>query len=335
MTFKLLFVLAFTVGTFSVLYANKMSCETCNGLMCLVSSLRGIKEECLGENDYCISAFCNSLIMAKGCASSTKLPQCSSPEELSIYSCDEERCASQRPIARGMGLADVRVTACVQCNQKDSQSCSVNAFTLPPTACSSANGETQCYTKMDNGLISRGCLNQLSQGEQLYCLSEDFGENCAICNVNGCNRDIFPDNRLKCHQCDSATDPTCNIAKSTRTATFCDDYSQEMQCITLIRNDKRVQRMCSKTPFEQCNNGISCKRCNTNGCNNEGITINEISQLDQCPSPTPAPSSTTPTRPTTSTTTQSTTTPASGGSPKIWHLPLIAILGLVLINFTI
>ncbi|XP_055701249.1 uncharacterized protein LOC129800686 [Phlebotomus papatasi] len=325
MTFKFVFLLAFAIATISIVGADKISCETCNGLSCLITRGRALKE-CPSESDSCISVFCNSMILARGCSSLTDTPQCGPTAELTAIKCSEERCELPSSSKKADPGVSIRASSCVQCNQGQNRDCSVNALTLASTIC--AAGETECYTKMDNGRITRGCLNQLSEGEQLYCKNEEFGENCVTCSQSGCNRDIFPANRLKCHQCDSQTDPSCNTAKSTRTATYCEDHSAENQCLTIISADKRVRRMCTTTPAANCNGAISCSRCYTNGCNNEAVSIAQLQQMEQCPLPQPSTPQPSPSTPAVTPTTTRPTSPSPNGVAKFLPGPLIVALSI-------
>ncbi|XP_059615679.1 uncharacterized protein LOC132261125 [Phlebotomus argentipes] len=186
---------------------------------------------------------------------------------------------------------------CVQCDQKNLEKCSVNTATLPATACS--KGVSKCFTKLDDyGLTSRGCLNDLTIADQMLCDSE-YSENCVVCNENGCNRDILPDTRLKCHECISTRDPSCAYGKSPRTATYCATHDPDNVCLTLIKSENHIQRLCSRIPAAHCtSNVISCSKCITNGCNSEAVSVTHLKQLEQCPSippPQPSPETSTPT----------------------------------------
>ncbi|GAB0091754.1 hypothetical protein DMENIID0001_066300 [Sergentomyia squamirostris] len=220
-------------------------------------------------------------------------------------------------LATFLTVVSGQVTSCIQCSQENEKNCSINPQSLTATACSYA--PTECYTMLngDSGKISRGCLNTLSQGEQLYCKSADDGENCVTCQANGCNQAIFPTNRLKCHQCDSRFDQNCKIPKSD--ATYCEDHSPYNQCITLISHDKGVTRVCTSSPQDFCANAVTCARCPNDGCNDERITISRLQQLDKCPPPVVQPNSTTST--TTTTTTSSTTTTTTRSTPTATPTP--------------
>jgi Protein of unknown function (DUF753) len=92
--------------------------------------------------------------------------------------------------------------------------------------------ETACYTENVGDTIKRGCLSDLTAPEQAVC--NDGKTTCEACaGTAGCNKKLFPLDRLKCHQCNSTANPACNTVEVMEPE-ICDTLDAATACFTLV-----------------------------------------------------------------------------------------------------
>ena len=117
-----------------------------------------------------------------------------------------------------------------------------------------------------SGITRRGCLSRLFPNN--YCPSP-----CDQCTTPLCNKNIFPADRLQCHQCSGSN--CINIdANSTTYLRPCPFYHENDRCYTNVIGISNTQRGCEYTNLPSTCPNV-CLKCNYNGCNNEQTVLEE------------------------------------------------------------
>ncbi|KAL5278414.1 hypothetical protein ACFFRR_003196 [Megaselia abdita] len=142
---------------------------------------------------------------------------------------------------------------CVSCDSSKDITCVGNglSLSLPNVTCS-----TECMVSINSfGDTIRGC----SIGEN-PCEGNAL---CETCSSDICNGGIFPDDRLKCLQCDD-----CYNSTSFPLPTYCQNYLDNDQCFTYFDpTSLSTSRGCvSSPPFALCGNCLY-EKCSYDGCN--------------------------------------------------------------------
>uniref|UniRef100_U5EL69 Putative secreted protein n=1 Tax=Corethrella appendiculata TaxID=1370023 RepID=U5EL69_9DIPT len=159
------------------------------------------------------------------------------------------------------GVSANRCAVCTSNNAIDTNC--LNGVNLLLRDCP-ANNNNNCFSRIEpDGSVRRGCLSELSQGENLNCVSDP---SCTICNNadGGCNVGIFPGHRLKCHTCQGSVNSTC-AEEISGPPSVCDLFDPNDQCYTVVGDD-RVQRGC-RSSFASCQERGTCRLCDGHGCN--------------------------------------------------------------------
>lgn len=135
-----------------------------------------------------------------------------------------------------------RFMACIQSDKDD-----VNV-PRPSEPC--RRYDDQCFIRVSNGVVRRGCLSDLIDSP-VSGIDSDFIKKGTVfekCQFENCNdREIeqeqgnekIPEDRLKCYQCNGGRD--CNLMHSKSQpleATLCKVHSQYDQCYTFIDKGK-------------------------------------------------------------------------------------------------
>uniref|UniRef100_A0A336LNX4 CSON014778 protein n=1 Tax=Culicoides sonorensis TaxID=179676 RepID=A0A336LNX4_CULSO len=97
---------------------------------------------------------------------------------------------------------------------------------------------------------------------------------CEACTSNYCNKDAYPDTRIKCHRCNETTDQTCanNLLINNKFLHYCPKYDKDRgdTCFGVIDTNGVMIRGC-RTDFiqhEECiKRGENCILCTEEGCN--------------------------------------------------------------------
>ena len=119
--------------------------------------------------------------------------------------------------------------SCGVCNSQNNKKCSTEPATIESVECSNITMATnKCYMQIINGSTSRGCAANLNDPNS--CLSQDGL--CTMCDEPNCNKVVFPANRLRCHICDSLSDPNCGSLQSSKTPEICPNYYDDELCYT-------------------------------------------------------------------------------------------------------
>ncbi|XP_049292650.1 uncharacterized protein LOC125768682 [Anopheles funestus] len=156
--------------------------------------------------------------------------------------------------------------SCVQCRSSLNSLCRSEATQVAPEPCT-IPANSQCYSRLVDGVTERGCMSDLASSEQSACTR---GENCLVCNsrTNNCNTVQYPVAPLTCFQCDSRTDgESCTIAQ-TGTAPECSTYDTANKCYTIVQSNGDTVRKCSTLARELvCGTASGCEVCLFRGCN--------------------------------------------------------------------
>ncbi|EDV99760.1 uncharacterized protein LOC6564918 [Drosophila grimshawi] len=164
-------------------------------------------------------------------------------------------------------LAYVSCESCVQCHSKSDARCATDPLNIMSKDCAN---NTVCYTRVLDGYTIRGCASELDNATLKSCNNE---LECLTCTfMDGCNRQIFPQYRLKCLQCSgNSINSTC-ATENHAYSKVCETYRLGDKCF--IRNSNRVangsfQRGClsSAQANKQCIAGGNCYTCEGHGCN--------------------------------------------------------------------
>lgn len=178
---------------------------------------------------------------------------------------------------------DLQVTKCVQCDTSNDAAGSCLGGTKDAAKCGDAS-DGKCYSKiLDGGSLKHGCLSELSSAEADACT----GTQCNICEGDGCNKRVFPIDRLRCNQCDKSTDADCATdltgdAKSS----VCKKYVENDKCYSRAKDDQSFDRGCqSDLPANEqgCPDLMNCFECAGNNCNSlSEQKLKESTKCQQC-----------------------------------------------------
>ncbi|TMW41972.1 hypothetical protein DOY81_012948 [Sarcophaga bullata] len=89
---------------------------------------------------------------------------------------------------------------------------------------------------------------------------------CETCVGDKCNEiDVFPSNRRKCHQCNSAIDPKCASAPNSNKV--CEIYKENDSCVTNLRDGITTRGCASSMKCDNEHDPRTCRLCSGDGCN--------------------------------------------------------------------
>uniref|UniRef100_A0A1L8EIA9 DUF753 domain-containing protein n=1 Tax=Haematobia irritans TaxID=7368 RepID=A0A1L8EIA9_HAEIR len=165
---------------------------------------------------------------------------------------------------------------CFQCSSKDSQEC-LDYSKLQTKECDEA---TKCFTKNDNGVITRGCFTS-----NVEC----SGDNCKLCDANAdtaCNNHNIckkcTGDDVACSQTDASADKYNDICATSATECFVNvkDKKVERRCASDSDSCDASSSTCRKTSGAISNTGIfpssriHCYQCSESGCSD--ITTSNV-----------------------------------------------------------
>ncbi|XP_039432770.1 proprotein convertase subtilisin/kexin type 5-like [Culex pipiens pallens] len=193
--------------------------------------------------------------------------------------CDENNCNSDEGRM-------FQVTKCVQCDTSVDNTGTCLDGTLAASNCANPS-DGKCFTKiLDDGSLQRGCHSELTAQEVTDCT----GTTCAICTEdNGCNKGIFPADRLQCHQCKKADSASCSDELTTEVnSKICSIYQADDKCYSRVKADQSFDRGCqSDLPANEksCNGLANCFECDGKNCNSlSEKTLTESTKCQRCTS---------------------------------------------------
>ncbi|XP_058122266.1 uncharacterized protein LOC131293051 [Anopheles ziemanni] len=237
---------------------NTLHCVQCDS----VDSCREIEnvqpQPCVGyhlfgRTEQCYTVFDESNVVSRrGCLShltESEANQCRTGVDINCKTCSSDGCNAQS-------------VECVVCNSRTNPTCGGNA--LPGSFERNRCGTGHCVSLVKDWITWKGCWEDF-EGD---CASpEDAGIMCAVFEGNLSNTGIFPEDRLKCYQCEGPRG-TCGQIGSTTTLEVCQRYHPLDSCYTYVSDNGYTIRGCSTTITQECNDSPShCHRCNGEGCN--------------------------------------------------------------------
>lgn len=162
---------------------------------------------------------------------------------------------------------------CALCNSRTDSNCAVNPAEVKGQTTCAVLPFTECYSRvLSDGATERGCLSNLYDDEFLTCL-DGTSMTCKSCKGDNCNKDVFPENRLMCHICDSSLDPNCESTPDS--LSICPAYDGNDMCVTSFNNGI-TYRGCSSSLLCDATNSRKCSMCLGQGCN----TVNLAKKQD-------------------------------------------------------
>uniref|UniRef100_A0A8D8I2A7 (northern house mosquito) hypothetical protein n=1 Tax=Culex pipiens TaxID=7175 RepID=A0A8D8I2A7_CULPI len=177
-------------------------------------------------------------------------------------------------------------TTCVQCDTSNDADGKCLDGSAAATKCVEMSGG-KCYSRIiANGVLERGCSGKLTPVEVTACT----GTTCAICTEdNGCNKGIFPADRLQCHQCKKADSASCSDELTTEVnSKICSIYQADDKCYSRVKDDQSFDRGCqSNLPANEksCNGLANCFECDGKNCNSlSEQTLTESTKCQRCTS---------------------------------------------------
>lgn len=151
--------------------------------------------------------------------------------------------------SNGHAVREFQVTKCVQCradNLDVDRSCLSGS--KGATSCVGPS-DGRCYSRiLDGGFLERGCQGNLTLDEVQRC----NGTMCGICIGDGCNSGIFPEDRLRCNECNSGNTSDCNIELTDASkSVICKIYTEDNMCYSTISSNQTCKFLknlaCSST----------------------------------------------------------------------------------------
>uniref|UniRef100_A0A1Q3EVM5 Putative conserved secreted protein n=1 Tax=Culex tarsalis TaxID=7177 RepID=A0A1Q3EVM5_CULTA len=147
--------------------------------------------------------------------------------------------------------------SCIKCSSQNDPNCS--RAKLQPSEC--AQEDDQCYMRILNGHLVRGCYKDQTQNDQVSC--DINGGLCIKCEKSSCNNVYWP----RCHKCEEPTDPNCSGKQTGLVeATFCSSYAMDNFCYARVNNGL-VSRGCGREYPACLTDRAGCQMCYSDGCN--------------------------------------------------------------------
>ncbi|XP_049538956.1 protein psiR-like [Anopheles darlingi] len=173
--------------------------------------------------------------------------------------CDVNGCNS---IAESAFLTRSRCLSCL--SSVDGEECEEG--TLDPVLCEANNG---CYTRVDDGVLERGCLAELDEISEQKCLDVS-DTSCIVCEEPSCNALKW----LKCIKCKKSLNPLCANPLETSLediSSFCSKYDSQGACYSRA-TEFDLERGCSlelPNPALVCDDTVGCVTCLQSNCNDQ------------------------------------------------------------------
>ncbi|XP_036330873.1 uncharacterized protein LOC118742712 [Rhagoletis pomonella] len=257
---------------------NDASCKACSSESCntddvgtRISCYQCVDDECqdpqpktcraVSENDRCFVQYDETgSIVELGCQSKydpAEVKQLIVTQRLWV--CDGENCNTID--------ASPSSQACAICSSATDSACAIAPSEVTSATTCAKLPYTQCYSRLlDSGHTERGCLSSI-EGEDFYeCLLSTNSTKCLACVGANCNKEIYPANRLSCHQCNSTATATCDNTPAA--SGICLKYSSSEQCVATLDENENTIRGCSSQV--SCASG-TCQTCQDSDCNTSNL----------------------------------------------------------------
>ncbi|XP_055920202.1 uncharacterized protein LOC129951877 [Eupeodes corollae] len=217
------------------------------------------------ENDNCFILFDqNSAVIQTGCTSEFHADKLEESLDKMI-TCKGKNCNDFSKIPEPQ--------TCYECDSSVDKNCSSSPKDIATVNTCSSLPNVQCYTKISWGTTTtRGCVSDLIKSQRQACLSGN-DKLCSTCLGNKCNSEIFPEDRLTCHKCNSIDDPKCQ--DSPDSPTVCPVYSESEVCSSKLVNGV-TYRGCGDDFLCDDSDKQHCKMCNSSNCNVANLYQNNI-----------------------------------------------------------
>ncbi|XP_052563273.1 uncharacterized protein LOC120415390 isoform X2 [Culex pipiens pallens] len=250
-------------------------CHQCSATDCNSDQPASKSQFCPEFNLHQCYEKLEAINVTRGCANVLIEDPCKDSLECKL--CDTASCNNRS--------ASTLVTnqRCLQCNSTEDSDGICLEGRMQEAPCRTESGQ-QCYSRVDDdGVLHRGCRGDLAADEIAACSGVS---NCTICTGTGCNGNVFPPNRLRCHRCNSLLDKQCsNQLTGNATSSYCEVYSPYDSCYTRIRNDILERGCQSDLENSACIilDKKHCQTCEGNNCNEISKTKlkNSARKLDQ------------------------------------------------------
>ncbi|XP_037949168.1 uncharacterized protein LOC119680432 [Teleopsis dalmanni] len=211
-------------------------------------------------NDQCYILFNDeSSIIKMGCRSDFESEIVTElVKQKKLLLCDGKNCNS-------FGSVDT-AKMCSICNSADDSRCATNPNLVSNLTRCAALPYVNCYTRINElGHTVRGCLSDLDADNFYDCLMSEDGL-CDTCKGDQCNQiDVFPANRRKCHQCNSANNPLCSSSPNSNTV--CPIYDAQDTCVTNLGRGVTTRGCASSMKCDNDADKLTCRVCSSSGCN--------------------------------------------------------------------
>lgn len=212
-------------------------------------------ETCFGRNNPTTDLY------TRGCLNAEEVPGCIADENCFICK-DAQHCNKKQST----------VLECFQC---EGETClEVDSATQTRQKCKEGS---KCLTQINsNGQVVRRCTESAEE----KCADE---KTCSICEGQLCNGNVFPADRLRCLQCDSATaGDECSLSNGKFLKT-CNTYNKDDQCFTFVDDKVLLHRGCVSDNNAGCK-GDNCVKCWGDNCNNLGLAVPNTLKCVKCDS---------------------------------------------------
>lgn len=170
---------------------------------------------------------------------------------------------------------------CIECNMDSDLDCLYDPISQPHKICSLKSAShpeySACFKEIDqNGILHRGCLNNLSDDDQENCLNST--SRCEACFGTNCNQKLS--SRQTCYLCEGNADVDCETFNSEMETVDCPNY--QSSCLTGIDSSGYIHRGCSTNPKDDGDHySGGFELCFDERCNNKNITSPSL-QCYQC-----------------------------------------------------
>lgn len=116
----------------------------------------------------------------------------------------------------------------------------------------------------------RGCATEWSAERHATCVAADHCETCInLMGRPGCNNQIFPLSRARCHICSATGNTTLCANPQTAAPSLCPTFTANDRCF-ILRRGETFERGCVSSE-SVCADPANCFTCDGHGCNNVDV----------------------------------------------------------------
>ncbi|KAL9703300.1 hypothetical protein quinque_006818 [Culex quinquefasciatus] len=257
-----------------------LKCHKCDGDACKAAQ-PGEGKYCTNykESDKCYERFLDGTDVDRGCESDLD----PATENVCVANQQCKTCSDSDGCNKDVSTV-FEVTKCVQCKSSEDADGSCLMGTKAEEVC--ANPDGKCYSRIiAGGILERGCRSALTAQEQTACT----GGQCNLCGDVGCNKGVFPENRLLCYQCQSTDDASCsNELTGDAKAGLCKIYKADDKCYSRVTVTLNFERGCQSDLGDNvkvCDGMSSCLECDGANCNSlSEQTLKDSTKCQRCTS---------------------------------------------------